>query len=225
MATPETASTAKSSFWICTLNNPTDDERALLASPPHYIEEMWGQDEIAPTTGTLHIQLGIRTMNIRKSILIGDFPRMWIGKAKSKKGLIDYVSKEESSVPGTKFHFTKQNRDNVSEQEDLLPAHQILNLIAQWVNDPLEDPDMNYRQAIKDIVHIYPELAIKLCGTRILPMWNLLSLVFLERREIYRQVIEEEPAILPDGCWLDWCPGCDKDECVTCYHFTDPQKS
>nr|WAE43173.1 MAG: replication associated protein [Cressdnaviricota sp.] len=218
MATPETASTAKSSFWICTLNNPTDDERALLANPPHYIEEIWGQDEKAPTTGTLHIQLGIRTTNIRKSQLIADFPRMWIGKANSKKGLMDYVSKEETSVPGTKFHYERKNRNNEGDEPICLPAHEVLDLIAQWVNDPTDPPDETYQQAISDITMIYPELAPKLCGTRILPMWNLLNLVFLNRRELRRQVILEEPdsQTYPQGCWLDWCPGCDKDECLDC---------
>jgi len=217
----ETPTTTKSSFWICTLNNPTDDERALLKSPPHYIKEMWGQDEKAPTTGTLHIQIGMRTDQIRKSIIVNDFPRMWIGKANCKKGLIDYCSKKESAIPDTQWHYVKPTNDITEPNEpEYLSGHQILELIAFWVRetDTVSDlltPEQMYEQAVNDICTYQPELATKVCGTRILPMWKILFRVFLHRVNLLMDIPDEEP-IQPSTEWQGICEGCDKDECLPC---------
>lgn len=177
--------TTKGFYWICTLNNPTEEERALLKCPPDYISELWYQDEIGQETKTLHIQLAIRTSEVRKSTIIKDFPRMWIDKARNKLAAINYCKKEDpTAVQGTYVHWTRQEDCEV-EYEPPLKQEQILLMIALWVTEDnlASDSEIQYQDAINDILSWRPELVNQLTGSRILPAWRLTNKVWLRQAQ------------------------------------------
>ena len=88
--------------WSLTINNPSVADREVIALPPDWIAFIKGQDEIAPTTGTLHFQGMIKTkytVSFKKIKLL--FPTAHIEKAKNVAALTQYVEKTETAVPGT----------------------------------------------------------------------------------------------------------------------------
>lgn len=102
----------RASWWSFTLNNPNDDERRLLggASPPRWLKLVAGQDEIAPGTGTLHIQGYCNTDQVRMSSIKKWLPRAHLKPAFTAghiSNLKTYCSEEkkknDSFVPGTQF--------------------------------------------------------------------------------------------------------------------------
>jgi len=159
-----------------------------LKCPPDYISEMWYQDEIGQETKTLHIQVAIRTTEVRKSTLIKDFPRMWIDKARNKLAAINYCQKADpTAVEGTYVHFTRQV-DQEAEYEPPMKQDEILLMIALWVKEDnlLSESEIQYQDAVNDILDWKPEMVNQLTGSRILPAWRLTHNVWLRKaRDIF----------------------------------------
>lgn len=92
--------TTRSSCWSITINNPTEEDRNQLKSPPTWVKSCHHQDEIGDN-GTLHIQGAVLTAQVRFSQLKKWLPRAHIEVARNRQALLKYVKKPETSVEGT----------------------------------------------------------------------------------------------------------------------------
>lgn len=209
------STTTKGFYWLCTLNNPTEAERALLANPPDYIKELWYQDERGEQTATLHIQIAMRTSEVRKSTIIKDFPRLWVDKAKNKLAAINYCKKEDpTTVPGTFVHWVGQG-DQEGEYDPPLTQHQVLSMIAMWIDDDnlLSDSEVQYQQAVNSILNWKPELVNVLTGSRIMPAWRLTHKVWLRNAQTISadDQTDRQTNDIQDPGWLGLdCPICNQ---------------
>lgn len=88
--------TERATCWSITINNPgpADDEAVALARQKGWKVE--GQLERAPTTGTVHWQLMVKTPQVRFSAVKKQFPRAHIEVARNASALASYVHKEET---------------------------------------------------------------------------------------------------------------------------------
>lgn len=208
--------TTKGFNWLCTLNNPTDEERALIANPPDYVQELWYQDEIGEKEGTLHIQLAMRTTEVRKSAIIKDFPRMWVDKAINKLACANYCSKGQTSVPGSRQHWTRQTDTETNEPEKPLTAAQVMLMIALWIPDDnlLSDPEVQYQESVRQIIQYTPELLPVITGSRVLPQWRLTYPVFIDKARSMSCTDEQPTDEL--HYYLDIDCECSKDNCYSC---------
>lgn len=92
--------TARGSCWSITINNPTDEDRTLLAQPPSWVKNCVYQDELG-SEGTLHIQGCLQTAQVRFSQVKKFLPRAHIELARNREALLQYVKKEDTAVEGT----------------------------------------------------------------------------------------------------------------------------
>jgi len=220
-----TPTTAKGFYWICTQHNITPEIRSLLKSPPPYIVEMWYQDEIGEQTGALHLQIAMRTLEVRKSAILKDFPTMWIQKAINKMACINYCSKvdDPTAVKGTFVHFTRPTNEII---EASLPLRQeeIMEIIAHWVHedDLASEADVQYHHALNDIITVRPELLTALASSRIQPIWRIVNTTFLRKADNFRNTCHEEPDSQTErDDIIEIYPECDccKDECLNCAYW------
>lgn len=82
--------------WSLTINNPNDDDRQNMAMLP----AGWsirGQEERGEQ-GTLHLQLMLKTPQVRFSAVKKWFPRAHIEKARNEQALAQYVVKSDTRV-------------------------------------------------------------------------------------------------------------------------------
>lgn len=105
------ADTLKATYWgPCTINNPTDDDRARLSEPnwPEWVKGVRGQDEVGEN-GTPHIQfMVICKAQQRLSALKKWLPRAHLEAARNVKAVQAYVSKTDTAVEGTRFERTNE---------------------------------------------------------------------------------------------------------------------
>lgn len=90
----------RASHWSVTINNPVDEDRKALGSPPGFVKKVMYQDEVGEE-GTLHIQGYVQTGQVRMSQLKKWLPRAHLEVARDKNALMKYVQKPETSVEGT----------------------------------------------------------------------------------------------------------------------------
>jgi len=108
--------------WSVTINNPNEDDRVALQTKPQYVRKLRGQEELAPETGTQHIQMVVFTDQVRMSSM-----KKWLSRAhfkpafteQHKQNLWQYAHKLETSIPGTQFEWSKPNQETVSIPERL----------------------------------------------------------------------------------------------------------
>lgn len=83
-------------WWSITINNPTPEECHTWhnLTTRRWVLEFGGQLEIAPTTGTEHIQGWMHTLSVRFSQVKSVFPRANIQAARSPAKLQNYCKKE-----------------------------------------------------------------------------------------------------------------------------------
>lgn len=93
--------TQRASCWSVTINNPTDEDRNLLRSPPSWVKNCVYQDEVGEE-GTPHIQGCVQSAQVRFSQVKAWLPRAHIEKARNRAALLQYVQKEETAVEGTR---------------------------------------------------------------------------------------------------------------------------
>lgn len=107
--------TDRASHWSITINNPTDEDRQLMRTEQRWLRFVRGQDEIAPTTGTLHIQAYANTDQVRKRAVQDWLPRAHVKPCITKDHITNvrdiYVSKDRTAVADTQFeiNFRKDN--------------------------------------------------------------------------------------------------------------------
>lgn len=121
--------TERASWWSITINNPTEEDRSLLAKDnlPTWVKGVHYQDEVGHE-GTLHIQGAVNTAQVRFSALKQWLPRAHIEVAKNKAALLKYVQKAETAVSGTQ----------VVLQADYLSMDSALKAIAAYEMDYTE---------------------------------------------------------------------------------------
>lgn len=195
------STTAKSCWWSVVINNPTEQDRLALLNPPDWVKNLSYQDEIAPTTGTLHIQGALNTQSVRFSAIKNWLPRANIQACyKSAKALQNYCKKSKTSVEGTYFEF---HRDEPSGEKVIVepPTEPLLDALLtigrqfgpEFVNS---DPAEIYRISLGEMILAYPHLLNTLTANRVGPTWNLLYLVMKklaeEHAEMSAEFIEEE---------------------------------
>jgi len=116
--------TCRCSWWSITLNNPTEEDRQTIhGNPPRWLKFIAGQDEVAPGTGTLHIQAYCITEQVRMSQVHAWLPRAHLKPAFTKahrdKLRDDYCNenkkKNDSYVEGTQFeHKYREENENLT---------------------------------------------------------------------------------------------------------------
>lgn len=88
--------TERASAWSLTINNPTQTDRYNINTLP----ANWtiiGQEEVGKE-GTPHLQLMLKTPQVRFSAVKKHFPRAHIEIARNVKALEEYVQKEDTRV-------------------------------------------------------------------------------------------------------------------------------
>jgi len=197
---------SRGSWWSLTINNPTQADRDSMESPPDFVREMWYQDEIAPTTGTLHIQACVNTTQQRFGAIKQWHPRAQIQVAKNKDALKNYCQKSKTAVPGTFRHYNGVTVDeNPGTVSDNTPRHQpqqeiMLELVQQitdedhqnWMIGERTDEDL-YSLAVNRIVTLQPDRLTALTGSRIGPIWNLTWRTFYHRWIYFLNSLDYEP--------------------------------
>lgn len=120
----EMDTTCRCSWWSITLNNPTEEDRQTIHSnPPRWLKYIAGQDEISPTTGTLHIQAYCITEQVRMSSVHNWLPRAHLKPAYTKEHrdtlrnqyCNENKKKNDSFVIGTHFeHKYREENENLT---------------------------------------------------------------------------------------------------------------
>lgn len=171
--------TVRASWWSITLNNPTEQDRQTVrSSPPRWLKMIKGQDEIAPGTGTLHMQMVANTDQVRMSAICN-----WLKKAHVKAAftrehianLKTYCSEEkkknDSFVVGTQFEIKYRE-----ENEHLTMADALVKLAE------LAYTDEKFEKMLED----QPSSTLKKPGKKLMEelyeieYWAVVELLLLE---------------------------------------------
>lgn len=102
-------STARSSNWSVTINNPNDSDEECINLARQKGWTVVGQKEVGKE-GTPHYQLMIKTPQVRFSALKKAFPRGHIEAARNATALEQYVNKDDTRV------------GDLKEQSDAYPS-------------------------------------------------------------------------------------------------------
>ena len=85
----------RATCWSITINNPTqEDYEAIKNLPAGW--SILGQPEVGEKEGTPHLQLCLKTLQVRPSAVKKQFRRAHIEVARNPKALMKYVQKEET---------------------------------------------------------------------------------------------------------------------------------
>jgi len=98
-------SQTRSSWWIITVNNPSDSDVTVIQALPSFVRYCKGQQEVGEN-GTLHIQAVANTSQVRMSQMKGWLPRAHFETLKTKQHIANacnYVWKDDTAVAGTRF--------------------------------------------------------------------------------------------------------------------------
>lgn len=87
----------RSTCWSITINNPSQEDLALIKTPPAPGWKMVGQIEQGEQ-GTIHYQGMLTTPQVRFSAVKKVYPRAHIEVARNKQALAAYVQKEDTRI-------------------------------------------------------------------------------------------------------------------------------
>jgi len=221
--------TSKSCWWSIVINNPTENDRIALLNPPDWVKNLSGQDEVAPTTGTLHIQACLNTQSVRFSAI-----KNWLVRAniqacyKSAKALENYCKKSKTAVEGSFFEFHRDERNVITEPEPerMEPLLNALITIANHdsFSDEFEDA---YNFTVSNLILEKPTLVDQLTATRVKPTYAQFRLQFKYLAEEAARMLSwdfpDEDSRQGTECLINDppeddirnynCPHCNKDGC------------
>jgi len=121
----------KSTHWSLTINNPTTDDHADIADARSRGWFVEGQKEQADSTGTVHLQLMLKTPHIRFGAVKKVFKRAHIEPARNPAALKQYVHKEETRV------------EELDASGDMYPSMAKFSILVlqRYLEDPWNDKD------------------------------------------------------------------------------------
>ena len=127
----------RATCWSITQQvNSTEEGNLFMAQhvPPGW--RMKGQVEEAPTTGKLHLQLMLKTPQVRFSAVKSQFPQAHIEIARDRRALAIYVQKAETRVMAVEQTETPtiwQFSEMVSNRVDI---DELVHYLRQWRTIP-----------------------------------------------------------------------------------------
>lgn len=168
--------TARGSWWLLTINNPSDNDRATLRTPPDVIKQAWYQDEIGEKCGTLHIQLCLNTDNCRFSQIKAMFPTAHIEFAENANACKNYCRKKDTAVPDTYVHYMREGfvpKKGLNPEREVYETNQLLLILASMMEpEMLElDPDDNFNTLLNNMYLLDPVIADKLLSRNVHQAW------------------------------------------------------
>jgi len=105
----QTDSTHRGVYWSVVINNPTEEDLDKVYKGPYppWVKHFKGQQENAPTTGTLHINAYLHTGQLRRSQISNWLTRASIEPLMSTQHrdnwITKYSQKDESAIANTQF--------------------------------------------------------------------------------------------------------------------------
>lgn len=93
----QTDTTQRATMWSITINNPTAEDREAIELARQKGWKIEGQFEKGEE-GTLHLQLAVRTPQLRFSTMKKHFPRAHIEIARNAAAFLQYVNKADTRV-------------------------------------------------------------------------------------------------------------------------------
>ena len=217
--------------WSIVINNPTNEEKALLKHPnlPACVKQVWWQMELAPTTGTLHIQGAIYTTRIDWTVLKKLFPRANIAVARNADALKNYVKKSSTSVPDSYYTWPETPLNEIVEIDEpetiVLDSVQALEMMARGMPfEPLgPDDNKRFKTIVQQVISDYPRSIRFFTNQNLFYQFKLFFdriLEFVQDAEDGQTEPEEE---MPGECLIDrhyhkdsdkLCEGCSSLFCV-----------
>nr|WAE42305.1 MAG: replication associated protein [Cressdnaviricota sp.] len=213
--------TARASWWLVTINNPTQVERDYLIDPIDVVKEMWYQDEIGES-GTLHIQLCLNTINVRWTQIkswLG--PQAHIEASRNSSACKNYCKKGKTAVIGTFTHWKRESNTieeppPTFEQQTEIMALLFFNLpynLELWE----EGPEGLYNHAVSNVLERDINRLGAVTAPRVSHNFRIAFQPMLEFIREYAQELtcEENPSsvrpstecqITDDGPWATWIP-------------------
>lgn len=209
--------TQRGSWWLLTINNPTENDRATLQSPPDVIRQAWYQDEIGDKCGTLHIQLCLNTDNCRFQQIKSMFPTAHIQFGESAIKCIKYCSKSKTAVEGTFHHY---KRPGLAVQKDLNPerevfeTNQLLLILGSMMTPELceLEPDENFNTFLNNMYLWDPIIADKLLSRNVHQAWLRTQISQFHRFQSLVNSIDDpedlDPSVRQECLIENGCPIC-----------------
>lgn len=121
----QTDSTTRGVYWSVIVNNPTEEdlEKVYKGPYPPWMKHIKGQQEMAPTTGTRHINMYLHTEQMRLSGI-----SKWLNRANIKplmgiehrdNWIEKYSQKEESAIANTQFEVDRRQQEGERKQRTM----------------------------------------------------------------------------------------------------------
>lgn len=149
----QTDTTVRGSYWGLVINNPTEEDRVKLQSPPNWLRRVRGQDEVGEQ-GTLHIQAVCNTEQVRFSSLKSWLPRAHITRLATKlhyENQLKYVHKDETcDNVESRFDLVIRGESEPRTMDSILTRMAQLAWTNQQVAKKLEEYPETYKKA-KDV--------------------------------------------------------------------------
>lgn len=149
----QTDTTVRGSYWGVVINNPTDEDRNQLRTPPNWLRRVKGQDEVGEQ-GTLHIQAVLNTDQVRFSSVKSWLPRAHITRLTTKlhyENSLKYVHKDETCADiGTRFDIVVRGESDVRTMDSILTRMAAACWTQQVIQKKLEEFPETYKK-VKDV--------------------------------------------------------------------------
>lgn len=171
----EVDTTVRGSWWSVVINNPTDEDRVLIRTPPNWLRRVKGQDEVGEQ-GTLHIQSVLNTDQVRFGSIKKWLPRAHIDKVNTKlhyNRLLDYVHKDETCADvNSRFDIVIRGDDDVRTMDGILTRMAVLSWSHMKICETMKaDAQGKFAKTTKEVYE-------------------------LEYWDIVRQICKQEPALI-----------------------------
>lgn len=122
------------------INNPNEDDRHACANPPAWVKSFTYQDEVAPTTGTLHVNGCLKTkytvdiLKLKKWLARANFK--FAQSLKHAQHIEEYAHKDETAVAGTQQEVVDPG--STAHKVCLLLASKVIDIYKQveWHDKP-----------------------------------------------------------------------------------------
>lgn len=218
--------TARGSWWLLTINNPSESDRATLLSPPDIIRQAWYQDEVGEQTGTLHIQLCLNTDNCRFAAIKAMFPTAHIEAAINAIACKRYCQKSETAVPDTYHHYVREGiavKKGLEPEHEVYETNQLLLILGSMMSEELceLEPEDNFNTFLNKMYLWRPDIADKLLSRNVHTAWLRTQTAQFRRFQVQVNSIDDDENLDPSvrqECLIKDCGICDNSGCKECLY-------